>query len=105
MKKSVDKSLWIWYYKDIIKEGLLDRKIGLRATVRPPPPTKEFCECVHSRVKAGNAASRFTPCELKAMASECDMGTPLRIIFLVKGGWQEGRSSPLFYGADQQGSE
>ena len=33
------------------------------------------------------------------------MGTPLRIIFLVKGGWQEGRSSPLFYGADQQGPE
>ena len=41
--------------------------------------------------------SRFTPCELKAMASESDMGTPLRIIFLVKGGWQEGRSSPLFH--------
>ena len=32
--------------------------------------------------------SRFTPCELKAMASECDMGFSQRIIFLVWGEWQ-----------------
>ena len=25
----------VWYYKDIIKEGLLDRKVGLRATASP----------------------------------------------------------------------
>jgi hypothetical protein len=36
--------------------------------------------------------SRFTPCELKAMASESDMGCPLRIIVLVKGYRQGGRS-------------
>ena len=36
--------------------------------------------------------SRFTPCELKAMASVGDMGCPLRIIVLVEGYEQGGRS-------------
>ena len=37
--------------------------------------------------------SRFAPCELKAMASESDMGCPLRIIVLV-GGYEQGGRSP-----------
>ena len=36
--------------------------------------------------------SRFSLCELKAMASESDMGYPLRITVLVEGYEQWGRS-------------